>query len=343
MTYAKAGVDTGKVSLAHRALAKKLQATFAARKGKFGYPIFPIGHYAGLIEAGDNRILSLHTDNVGTKMIIAHMMKKYDTVGIDCVAMCANDLVCTGSEPVAFLDHIALAKADRNIVKQIASGISRGAMEAGMAVVGGETAITPELISNSVGDLIGMAVGVCTRDNLVLGYETRRDDILVGIASSGIHSNGLSLARKVLLKRYDLTDMARGLERSLGKELLEPTRIYVRPVRELMRSAEVHGIAHITGGAFMKLERILGLVRLGADLDAMPEPAGIFGLIKTEGRVSDREMYRTFNMGIGLVIVCPEDQANRIIRVFRKHRQDASRIGRVTKKPGVRISGRPLN
>src|SRR5215470_3848991 len=125
MTYAAAGVDSKKISTAHRVLAAKLQPTFTARKGKFGFPIFPIGHYAGLIDAGKGRVLSLHTDNVGTKMIVARMMKKYDTVGIDCVAMCANDLVCTGSEPVAFLDHISLAQPDRSLVKQIADGISR--------------------------------------------------------------------------------------------------------------------------------------------------------------------------------------------------------------------------
>jgi len=343
MTYAKAGIDDSKVAAAHKLLARKLQTTFIARKGKFGFPIFPIGHYAGLIDAGGDQVLSLHTDNVGTKMIVAQMMKKYDTVGIDCVAMCANDLICTGAEPVAFLDHISLAQPNRDIVGEIADGISKGAMEAGMAVVGGETAITPELLSNRVGDLIGMAIGICSKDELVLGDRVRSGDVLVGVASSGIHSNGLSLARKVLLKRHSLRDRPSGLERSVGEELLEPTRIYVKPVRELVGRAEIHGLAHITGGgAFLKLERILGLGGLGADLDQLPEAPGIFQLIMKEGRVSDREMYRTFNMGVGLVVVCPEPEVERTIRVFKKHRQEAMRIGIVGKRRGVRIKGKSL-
>jgi phosphoribosylformylglycinamidine cyclo-ligase len=343
MTYAKAGVDSNMVKAAHRVLARKLQTTFVARKGKFGYPIFPIGHYAGLIDAGHDRVLSIHTDNVGTKMIVANMMKKYNTVGIDCVAMCANDLICTGAEPVAFLDHIALSQPDPEIVKQIADGISKGAVEAGMAVVGGETAITPDLLANRVGDLIGLAVGICSRENVVLGDNVQSGDVLVGIASSGIHSNGLSLARKVLLKKYRLRDTPSSLGRSLGEELLEPTKIYVKPVRDLMGKAEIHGLAHITGGAFLKLERVLRFGSLGADLNDLPEPPRIFGLIKKAGHVSDREMYRTFNMGVGLVVVCPEAHENRIIRVFKKYRQDAMRIGSVEKRTGIRIDGSSLN
>jgi phosphoribosylformylglycinamidine cyclo-ligase len=344
MTYAKAGVDDSKVKAAHRVIARKLQTTFTTRKGKFGYPILPIGHYAGLIDAGGDQVLSLHTDNVGTKMIVAHLMEKYDTVGIDCVAMCANDLICTGSEPVAFLDHIALAQPDPGIVEQIADGISKGAMEAGMAVVGGETAITPELLSNRVGDLIGLAVGICSKKNLVLGDKVRRGDALVGVASSGIHSNGLSLARSVLLKKHSLRDTPSGLEQSVGEELLEPTRIYVKPVRELLGGTEIHGLAHITGGgAFLKLERVLRSGSIGVDLDRLPEPPAIFQLIKKEGRISRREMYRTFNMGVGFVLVCPDDQVDRIVRIFRKHRQKAMRIGSVQKKTGIRIDGKPLN
>lgn len=343
MTYAKAGVDTRKVSSAHRILAKTLQTTFVARRGKFGFPVFPIGHYAGLIDVGNGQVLSLHTDNVGTKMIVASMMRRYDTVGIDCVAMCANDLICTGSEPVAFLDHISLGRPDPKIVEQIARGISRGAGEAGMAVVGGETAITPELLSNKVGDLIGFAIGISSRKKLVLGDRVRTGDVLVGVASSGIHSNGLSLARKVLFKNHRLRDTPRSLKRSLGEELLEPTRIYVRAVRELLHRVEVHGLAHITGGGFSKLQRVLGLGKLGGELDELPEPPGIFQLIAREGHVSEREMYRTFNMGIGLVVVCPEAGVDQAVRIFKRHRQEAMRIGIVESRSGIKIKGRLLN
>ena len=345
MTYAKAGVDSRHVRASHEVLARRLESTFQTRKRKVGWPLFPIGHYAGLVDLGDGRALSLHTDSVGTKVLVAEMMGRYDTIGIDCVAMCANDLICTGAEPISFLDYMAMNKPNRSIVEEVAVGLVKGAKEAGMAIVGGETAIVPELLSEDGGfDLVGFATGICKKKELILGDRVVASDCLVGVASSGIHSNGLSLARKVLLKKYDLKDTPPLLERSVGEELLEPTRIYVEPVRELIGRAEIHGIAHITGGgAFLKLERVLGKGRLGADLDGLPEPPGIFQLIKKEGRVSDREMYRTFNMGIGLVVVCPEAQAGRIVRVFKSYRQDAMRIGNVERKSGVRVEGRQLN
>src|SRR5213594_2358146 len=239
MTYAKAGVDAGHIHETHKLLARRLESTFATRKGKVGWPIFPIGQYAGLVDLGQGRVLSLHTDSVGTKVLIAQMMKKYDTIGIDCVAMCANDLICTGTEPISFLDYMAMNKPDRAVVNEVAIGLVKGAKEAGMAIVGGETAIVPELLAEDGGfDLVGFAAGVCKKKELILGDRVVDGDCLVGVASSGIHSNGLSLARKVLLRKYGLRDTASGLERSVGEELLEPTRIYVRPVRELVGRAE---------------------------------------------------------------------------------------------------------
>jgi len=345
MTYAKAGVDSRHVQQAHRALAKRLESTFQMRRGRVGWPLFPIGHYAGLVDLANGRVLSLHTDSVGTKVLVARMMGKFDTIGIDCVAMCANDLICTGAEPISFLDYMAMSRPDRSVVEEVAVGLVKGAKEAGMAIVGGETAIVPELLAGDGGfDLVGFAAGFCKKRELILGDRVVEGDCLVGVASSGIHSNGLSLARKILLKKHSLRDKPSGLERSVGEELLEPTTIYVKSVRELMGRAEIHGLAHITGGgAFLKLERVLGLGRLGTDLDNLPEPPGIFRLISREGRVSEREMYRTFNMGIGLVLVCPDDQADRIVRVFGKHRQEAMRIGSVEKRVGVRINGESLN
>src|SRR6266849_7828714 len=199
MTYARAGVDVSQIRKSHEALAQRLESTFRTRRGKVGYPLIPIGHYAGLVDLNDGRVLSLHTDNVGTKVIIAQLMRKYDTIGIDCVAMCANDLICTGTEPISFLDYLAMAKHDRRIVNEIAVGLAEGAKQAGMAVIGGETAIVPDLLSNDAGlDLVGMAVGICRRRDLILGDRVREGDVLVGVASSGIHSNGLSLARRVL-------------------------------------------------------------------------------------------------------------------------------------------------
>lgn len=289
-------------------------------------------------------MLSLHTDSVGTKVMVAKTMGRYDTIGIDCVAMCANDLICTGAEPVSFLDYMAMSKPDRAIVEEVAIGLVKGAKEAEMAIVGGETAIVPELLSDAGFDLTGFAAGVCKKNELILGDRTVVGDTLIGVASSGIHSNGLSLARKVLLRRYSLEDTPRVLERSVGEELLEPTRIYVKPVRELSGRSGIHGIAHITGGgAFLKIERIMKEGRLGAQLDGLPEPPGIFRLIQEAGRVSDREMYRTFNMGVGMVVVCAASEADRVVRVFRKRRMEAMRIGTVEKKQGIRVSGEMLD
>src|SRR2546422_7016924 len=345
MTYAKAGVDARHIHETHKLLAHRLESTFGTRNGKVGRPIFPIGHYAGLVDLGQGKVLSLHTDSVGTKVLIAQMMTKYDTIGIDCVAMCANDLICTGAEPISFLDYMAMSRPNRAIVDKVAIGLVRGATEAEIAIVGGETAIVPELLTEKGGfDLVGFAAGICKKKSLILGDRIREDDIIIGAASSGIHSNGFSLARNVLLKKYGLNETPPGLGRSLGKELLEPTRIYVKAVKELMEKTEVHGLAHITGGgAFLKLERVIGQAGLGAELDELPKPPEIFQLIKRTGRVQDTEMYRTFNMGVGLMVICPETELERVIHAFRKHRQDATRIGRVERKPGIRIKGEPLN
>jgi len=344
MTYAGVGVDTSQVRKSHQALARRLESTFKTRKGKVGHPVFPIGHYAGLVDLNDGRVLSLHTDSVGTKVIIAQMMRKYDTIGIDCVAMCANDLICTGAEPISFLDYLAMARHDRNIVEEIAVGLVEGAKQAGMAIIGGETAIVPDLLSSVAGlDLVGMAAGIGREEDLILGDAVRKGDALVGIASSGIHSNGLTLARKILLGEYKLKENVPELGRSIGEELLEPTRIYVKSVLEAIRKLEVHGLAHITGGGFAKLDRIVGQARLGADIDRLPSTPGIFRIIQKKGRISDREMYRTFNMGVGFVLVCPQRTEDAMIRLFTGHGHGAFDLGRVGKNSGIRVSGKIVN
>jgi len=344
MTYARAGVDVSQVRMSHEALARRLESTFKTRKGRVGHPVFPIGHYAGLVDLNDGRVLSLHTDNVGTKVIIAQMMRKYDTIGIDCVAMCANDLICTGAEPISFLDYLAMAKHDRRIVDQIAVGLVEGAKQAGMAIVGGETAIVPDLLSSDPGlDLVGMAAGICRRKDLVLGDEIREGDALVGVASSGIHSNGLTLARKILLREYKLRESVPELGRSIGEELLEPTRIYVKPVLEVTKKLEVHGLAHITGGAFAKLDRVVGQARLGVSIEQLPPTPGIFRIIQKNGRVSDLEMYRTFNMGVGFVLICPPRTEDAVIRFFMRHGHNAFDLGLVEKKTGIRVKDKAVN
>jgi phosphoribosylformylglycinamidine cyclo-ligase len=340
MTYAKAGVDVSEVRRSHVALARRLESTFKTRRKRVAYPVFPIGHYAGLVDLNDGRVLSLHTDSVGTKVIIAQMMRKYDTIGIDCVAMCANDLICTGTEPVSFLDYLAMARHDRHLVEEVAIGLVEGAKQSGIAIVGGETAIVPDLLSKDAGlDLVGMAAGIGKKKDLILGDEIRNGDILVGVASSGIHSNGLTLARKTLLRTHKLRERVQELGRSIGEELLEPTKIYVKPVLEVTRKLEVHGLAHITGGAFAKLDRVTGQAKLGASIERLPPTPEIFRMIQREGRITDREMYRTFNMGVGFVLVCPENEESSIIRIFKRFGHKASRLGAVQKRRGIWVRG----
>ena len=343
MTYAKVGVDVSQVRKSHEILARRLESTFKTRKGKVGNPVLPIGHYAGLVDLNDGRVLSLHTDSVGTKIIIAQMMGKYDTIGIDCVAMCANDLICTGAEPVSFLDYLAMAKHDRHIVNEIAVGLVEGAKQAGMAIVGGETAIVPDLLSSDPGiDLVGMAAGICRKKDLILGNEIQNGDSLIGVASSGIHSNGLTLARRILLKDYKIHARVPELGRSVGEELLEPTLIYVKPVLEAIANMEIHGLAHITGGSFAKLERVLGQAKLGVRIEQLPPTPPLFELIQEKGHVTDSEMRRTFNMGVGFVIVCPEEQVDPATRLFERHEYSAFELGHVQKKRGVWIEGRQV-
>ena len=340
MSYARAGVNRTQIGTAHLALARRLGTTFRNRRGRVGEPIFPIGHYAGLVDIGNGQVLSLHTDSVGTKIIIARLMRKYDTVGIDCVAMCANDLICVGSEPISFLDYLAVSKPSASVSEQIAVGIAEGARQAGMAVVGGETAVVPDLLSVEPGggmDLVGMSAGICSKDDLVLGDAIVKGDVIIGVASSGIHSNGLTLARKILLRRHSFREKIPQLGRSVGEELLEPTRIYVKPVLEALKRTEVHGLAHITGGSFTKLDRVLSQAKLGASLGEFPEIPAVFNLIEEEGHVQSGEMYRTFNMGIGFVLICPDRKADSVIRIFRRHKQDSFIIGKVSNTKGVQL------
>ncbi len=211
-----------------------------------------------------------------------------------------------------------------------------------MAVVGGETAVVPDLLSSDAGggmDLVGMAAGICSKDDLVLGNKIERTDMIFGVASSGIHSNGLTLARKILLKKHSIRERVGSLGRTVGEELLEPTRIYVKPVLEALRRTEIHGIAHITGGGFAKLDRIVSQAKLGADLNSFPSTPEIFKLIQKEGRVDDSEMYRTFNMGVGMITIGPARNTDRIIRIFKKHGQDAFPLGKVSTRRGIRVEG----
>ena len=340
-TYADAGVDIKRIKGSQKDISEILKETFTNREGKIGTVLEDIGHYAGLIDLGKSSALALHTDGVGTKVLVAQMMNKFDTIGIDCVAMNVNDIICLAAEPIAFLDYIALKKMDKDLIKEISKGLVLGAKEASIAIVGGETAIMPDVIDgegDKAFDLVGMVLGIISKKQVITGNQIMKDDIIIGVESSGIHSNGYSLVRKVLLSKYGVEENV-GLNVSLGEELLKPTRIYVNPILEILRKTKPSGLAHITGGGFSKLTRLVETRKLGFRIDNMPKLLPIFDLIQDEGKISNLEMYRTFNMGIGFCIIAPSMEVERIQSILRQHRIVSTKIGKIVKDPGVFIDG----
>jgi len=322
-TYAEAGVDISREALSIKAMAEHLAGTLAHRAGKVGESLTGIGHFSALLKLSSTLALAINTDGVGSKLLVAEAAGRYDTVGIDLVAMNANDIICVGAEPVAMVDYLAVEEPEPEVAGEIAKGIARGAELAGVSVVGGETATLPEIVRGF--DLAATMVGVVEVDRVVTGEEVRPGDAVLGLRSSGIHSNGLTLARKLILGEY-------GVEEEVlpGKKawevLLEPTRIYVREVLEVLQKLEVHGLAHITGGGLGNLCR---LTRHGFLLDALPEPQEVFTLIQELGDIPPEEMYRTFNMGVGFCIVLPEEHAGEAAEICRRHGTEAQLIGRV--------------
>ena len=232
---------------------------------------------------------------------MAEACHKYDTIGIDCVAMNVNDIICLGAEPLALVNYLALEKMRPDLVTEIMEGLKEGAQEAGVAIVSGETAVMPDVVKGF--DLSATAVGLVRKDRIITGEKTEPGDIVLGLRSSGIHSNGLTLARELLLSRRPEPKVMEGL--------LRPTRIYVKAVLRLFTAGlEIRGLAHITGGAYSKLKRIGLRAKVGFHLDSLPKPQWIFRKIQADGHISHREMFRTFNMGTGFLIICPKNRAN---------------------------------
>jgi phosphoribosylformylglycinamidine cyclo-ligase len=331
ITYKDAGIDISKIKQSQASIGKLIASTHKLQKKAKIMSGF--GHYAGIVEIPGGTLLATHTDGVGTKVMIAQSMKKYDTVGIDCVAMNVNDIICTGAVPISFVDYIAANRNDQEIFKQIVRGLVKGAKDAQVPIVGGETAILPDLISgkNFSFDLAGMVVGILKKRDMILGDKIKKGDIVIGVNSSGLHSNGYSLARKVLSK-YSMSEKIKGLG-VLGEILLAPTEIYVKPVLQAIRECNIHGLAHITGGSFTKLLR---LKKTGFLLDNLPIPPLIFQIIENQG-VARKEMYKTFNMGIGFCVIAPKEEEVRISQIFKKHGFGNRQIGRIIEKNGVYI------
>jgi phosphoribosylformylglycinamidine cyclo-ligase len=337
ITYKSVGIDVSKIKQSQAAIGKIISSTHNfSKKAKITHGF---GHYAGIVEISGGKLLATHTDGVGTKVLIANLMKKYDTVGIDCVAMNVNDIICTGATPISFVDYIAANKNDQKIFKKIVEGLAKGAKKAAVPIVGGETAIMPDLIAGKgFGfDLAGMVVGILSKKQMVLGNSIKSGDVIIGAKSTGLHSNGYSLARKILLSKYSLKDKIKGVG-VLGNALLAPTEIYVKPVLEMLEKCKINGLAHITGGAFTKLLR---LKSIGYDLNHMPKPPPIFELMQKRGVKID-EMYKTFNMGVGFCVVAPKNQAAKIKSIFRKHKISSQEIGKVVNKKGVYVNSKKI-
>ncbi len=306
LTYAESGVD---IHQENRSI-EAMKAVLTARRKGFGAPMTEIGHYAGLLDMG-SFALAMTTDGVGSKVLIANAISKWDTVGIDCIAMNVNDLYAIGAEPIAFVDYLAVEKVDPERAAQIAIGLARGAEISNMSIVGGETASLPEIIRGF--DLAGTAIGVVDKDKVVTGEKIRVGDVLVGVPSSGLHSNGYTLARRIIAEsKYTYFDTMPGGERSIGEELLTPTRIYPEIV-ELVKECDVHGLAHITGSGLLKLRRISNL---GFEISEPLEPQPVFRFLQEQGGVDDEEMYRTFNMGMGFLIALDESEAKEACRIM---------------------------
>jgi phosphoribosylformylglycinamidine cyclo-ligase len=292
--------------------------------------------------------LAIKTDGVGTKVFIAEMMKKYDTVGIDCIAMNVNDVICTGAEPISFEDYIAIQDPDPDIIEQIAIGLCEGARVSQVNIVGGETAVVPEVVrgvNEGKGlDLVGMCVGIVDSDKIIDGSTLQDGDLLLGISSSGLHSNGYTLARKALLElgKFDLGTYVSELGRTLGEELLEPTYIYVPELLEMLRqNLRIKLMAHITSRGFMNLNRVGK--GFGYVIDNLPPnlPA-IFKLIQRYGNVSEAEMYTRFNMGIGMCLILPKNDADSAMSIVEKHGKQMFRLGYAKKDPNQEVQIRPV-
>ena len=323
MTYKKAGVDIDKAE----AFIKKIKPLLE----KTGRPevLGKLGGFSGLfmpqIKGKKDPVLVSSTDGVGTKLLLADLLQKYDTVGIDLVAMCVNDVIVIGAEPLFFLDYIACGKLDENKLYALMKGIAQGCQEAGCALIGGETAELPGMYAGEKLDLAGFSVGIVEKNKIIDGSTCEPGDKVIGLASSGLHSNGFSLVRKIFSKEE--------MKGKLGRELLKPTRIYVKPVLQAAKKVRLKALAHITGGGFQEnIPRVLpkGLVAKIRE-DAWPIPQ-IFKQIKKQGGVEEKEMFRTFNMGIGLVVIVESRSARHAVDTFQDLGQKAWIIGELVSK-----------
>lgn len=329
-SYAAAGVD---ITAGYRAV--ELMKTHIAKTMTAG-AISDIGGFGGLFELDltgiKKPVLVSGTDGVGTKLRLAFLTDRHDSVGIDCVAMCVNDIVCCGAKPLFFLDYIACGKNVPEKIAAVVSGVAEGCVAAGAALVGGETAEMPGFYPEDEYDLAGFSVGIVDKDKIIDNKAMRAGDVMIALPSSGVHSNGFSLVRRVFdVENADLGAPVAALGgASLGETLLAPTKIYVRPVLALLETVRVRGISHITGGGFFEnIPRSIP-AGLGAKIEkAAVRVPPIFPLLAKTGNIPERDMFNTFNMGVGMSVVVPPEEADEAVRVLRENGEDAYPIGEI--------------
>jgi phosphoribosylformylglycinamidine cyclo-ligase len=338
-TYAGAGVDTQGADDSLRALKGLIEATFAFSPAR---PLLPLGHFANVLELSPEMGLAIATDGVGTKILVAQALGKYDTVGIDCVAMNANDILCVGAQPVAMVDYVAVERAEPEFLTEIVKGICEGARQARISIPGGEIAQVREMLHPTADgrsfDLVGTCVGTVHPRRVLTGKGVRPGDLVIGLASSGIHSNGLTLARRVLFDRAGMqpTEYVAELGRTVGEELLEPTRIYVPAVLQMLdEGLAVRALAHLTGDGFLNLARVDAPV--GFVVEHLLQPQPIFSLIQRLGNLDLAEMFLTYNMGTGFCIVVDPKDASRAQAIAEANGEKAAVIGYAVEDPQRRI------
>ncbi len=355
LLYTDVGVDTTRVGVDAASqgsvlagLVRSVTQTFSIR-GTGAEPLLPLGYFANVLDLGNGLGLAISTDGVGTKILIAQMMDKYDTIGIDCVAMNVNDVVCVGAEPIAMTDYIATQTAERELLTELGKGLLRGAQLAGISIPGGEVAQVAEMIhgfrQGRAFDLVGTCVGVIPTDRILVGQDIRDGDVVIGLASSGIHSNGLTLARHVLLDQAKLqvTDYVAEFGCSVGEELLKPTTIYVPFALACLRMGlPIKAFIHVTSDGFLNLTRVDS--RVGYVIEDLLEVPPIFELIQRAGDVADEEMFRVFNMGTGFCVVASPEATGSILTIAAEAGCPAKVIGQAVAdtERTVRITPRRL-
>jgi phosphoribosylformylglycinamidine cyclo-ligase len=339
LTYGAVGVDSGLVEGGLRVLGRWVTKTFDLNDRK---PQLPLGYFANVVRLSPELSLAISTDGVGTKILVAQELGKYDTVGIDCVAMNANDVICVGARPISMVDYIAVQRADPEFLGEIGKGLYEGARAAGINIPGGEIAQVREMLHGArdgyAFDLVGTCVGLVRPDRVIIGQNIQPGDVVVGLASNGIHSNGLTLARRVLFERGKLRPAQHVAElgRSVGEELLAPTHIYVREVMAMIdANLAVKALIHMTGDGFLNLARVSA--EAGYVIDNLLPPHPIFSVIQERGHVEDAEMFRVYNMGTGFCVVVDPKDAARVRKIAQKHGRRADVIGYTVADPKRRV------